>query len=100
MKSKYCLIIIAIVIGMIFSAKAEMVKFTVHGVVIDEETKQPLPGASVTLQDRRNATVTDINGKFSIDVVSNDYRSRFEVSYMGYEKKVVEISNDPSSPNG
>jgi len=100
MKSNYCSLIIAILMVMIFTAKAETVKFTVHGIVIDEETKEPLPGASVMLQDHSSGTVTDINGHFSIDVVSNDYRSRFVVSYVGYEKKEVEISNDPTSPKG
>src|SRR5437899_1529089 len=96
MKSNYCslsrYIGMLILAAVIFTAKAETVKFTVHGIVIDEETKEPLPGASVMLQDRSAGTVTDINGHFSIDVVSNDYRSRFVVSYVGYEKKEVEIS--------
>src|SRR2546423_1586785 len=66
----------------------ELVKFTVHGIVMDEETKEPLPGASVIIQDKSNGTVTDINGQFNIDVVSNDYRSMLEISYLGYEKKL------------
>ncbi len=69
-------------------------KFTVHGTVIDEETKETLIGVSIVFQDRSGGTVTDINGKFSLDVVANDNRSLLEVTYVGYEKKIVDIAND------
>ncbi len=86
--------IIFVLSGTIQLFAGEAPKFTVQGTVFDEETKETLIGVSVVLQDRSAGTVTDINGKFSLDVIANDNRSIIDVSYVGYEKKTMEIAND------
>src|SRR5258708_35806879 len=53
-------------------AASGTITFTVHGVVTDVDTKQPLVGVVVTLHDGSAGTVTDDKGRFRIDVVSND----------------------------
>ncbi len=75
-------------------ATSGTITFTVHGVITDEETKQPLIGAVVLLHDGTAGTVTDATGRFSLDVTSNDERGLVDISYVGYEKKTVSVAND------
>ncbi|MDR8389783.1 TonB-dependent receptor [Aliifodinibius sp. S!AR15-10] len=63
-----------------------------YGKVVDQETGDPLPGASVMLADASGGTSTSESGNFSINrLVSGTYRIIF--SYIGYEplQKTVEI---------
>lgn len=57
---------------------------SIHGIVIDEKG-EPIIGASVKEKDSKNATVTDINGNFSIHHVSGP----IEVSYIGYKSQII-----------
>ncbi|QYJ67593.1 outer membrane beta-barrel family protein [Flavobacterium litorale] len=57
-------------------------KAKVSGQVIEQDTKQPLEFATVTIQTTDNQTVsgglTDINGKYSIDVPPGTYNIKFD----------------------
>ncbi len=63
---------------------------TVSGVVIDQVTKEPLPGANVILMNYRPliGTSTDKDGKFLLKNVPLG-RHDFQVSYLGFETKIV-----------
>ena len=43
---------------------------TITGTVIDSQTKETLPGATVILKGTTSGTSTDIDGKFSLSVSS------------------------------
>ena len=63
---------------------------TITGIVMDGELEnEPLIGATVGVGDKKvqTGTVTDINGKFSINVPANAQTIR--VSYVGYDSKVI-----------
>ncbi len=63
----------------------------VNGVVIDAVTKEPLPGASVVLKGGETiGVVTDMNGKFSIEVPDNN--SVLKISFVGYENSEVALT--------
>ena len=62
-----------------FSAIAQK-KFTVTGVVSDE-TGAPLTGAGVMVVGTSQGTVTDIDGKYSIQVVTG---APLVFNYIGY----------------
>ncbi|HEY9490301.1 MAG TPA: TonB-dependent receptor, partial [Chryseosolibacter sp.] len=62
---------------------------TVTGEVYDSETKEPLIGASVVTLSSRQGTVTNSNGQFSIE--TNRERDTLEVSYIGYEKRLIAL---------
>ena len=57
-------------------------KVTVTGTVIEQETKQPLEFATVTIQTTDNVTVngglTDVNGRYSIEVAPGTYNIKFD----------------------
>ncbi len=60
------------------------------GTVIDAEDNTPLIGASVFIKELSKGTITDINGNFTLDVLSGNYT--IEVSYIGYNSIVEQIA--------
>jgi len=61
----------------------------VRGLVLDAESRQPLPGVTVTLlPDRKTGTVTDAQGYFTIDRVPVGRRS-FQFSLTGFDTYTV-----------
>ena len=71
-----------------FSA-ASYAQKTVTGTVVDEQG-QTLPGVNVMEKGTTNGTITDIDGKYSLNVGSN---STLEFSYIGYENVEINVSN-------
>lgn len=67
-------------------AQAKQVK-RITGQVLDE-TQLPLIGATVRLKGGNAATITDLDGKFSLDVLEG---SEVLFSYIGYTDKTVRV---------
>lgn len=63
------------------SKKAAVEEYTIHGMVTDS-TGLSLPGASVRTKNGRNATTTDANGHFSINL--SEANPTLVVNYIGY----------------
>ena len=64
----------------------------VKGTVVSADDGEPLPGVSVKVVGQKAlGVVTDIDGKFSIQVPDNN--SRLEVSHIGMAKRVVKARN-------
>lgn len=57
--------LISLALAMLFSVLSFGQEITITGTVTDE-TKLPLPGASVSIQGTQKSTITDINGHYSI----------------------------------
>jgi len=83
MKSKLLLIAFILVSAFCFAQDAE-----ISGQVNEAATGLPLPGVSVAVKNSTTATVTDIDGNFSIKVPIG---SILEFTYIGYEtfEKIV-----------
>ncbi len=61
---------------------------TLEGTVVDQKTKQPIPGVNVIKQGSPGGTQTDFDGKFKlIDLKSGD---NVVISYIGYKNQVIE----------
>jgi hypothetical protein len=61
---------------------------SVKGQVLDAETKQPLPGATVLLASPRQGTTTDADGSFALaDLPVGSYVVQF--SYVGYAARAL-----------
>ncbi|HTN19961.1 MAG TPA: SusC/RagA family TonB-linked outer membrane protein [Pelobium sp.] len=84
-------------------AQTQPTTLTVTGKVTDRNDKLPIPGASVTVLDKDNRTVsgaiTDIEGNFAVRI--KDKSHRITVSFIGYktskpvvigERKTVNIT--------
>lgn len=66
---------------------------SVTGKVIDEN-KQPIPGASVLVKGTTKGAATDINGEFTVSLSVAE--NILEVSFIGYDKKEVNVGNQSS----
>lgn len=62
---------------------------TVTGTITDEETGDPLIGASVLVTGTSSGTTTDFDGNFSVTLP--DGAESLTISYTGYSNKVVPI---------
>ena len=62
---------------------------TVKGTVVDE-TNQPIPGATVLVQNSTRGVVTDELGKFEITVLPSD---KLVISFIGLETKTIPIGD-------
>ena len=68
----------------------------VRGMVIDEENKEPVIGASVVIDGTDKGIATDIDGQFALKVPSD---TSLVISYIGYEKQKVRVSSLLRSEN-
>jgi iron complex outermembrane receptor protein len=64
------------------STLANAQSFTLSGKVVDEN-KNPLPGASILVQEIKKGTFTDDEGNFSLKINRGKYK--IKISYLGYK---------------
>lgn len=72
--------------------KSSREQVTVKGIVYDE-TEVPVIGANIVVKGANVGTVSNIDGKFSINAPADGV---LEVSYVGYNKEEVEINGRTS----
>lgn len=72
--------------------KADQQTFiTIRGRVVDAETLTPLVFASVSIAETNVATITNIDGEFTLKV-ENVYSSKsLNISYIGYKNRVIPL---------
>lgn len=76
-------------IGLLFAIGLSAQTVKVTGTVLDEG-RQPLLGVSIFVQSNRaHGTVTELNGRFTIDVAVGE---KLVFSYMGFVNKTVLIN--------
>jgi TonB-linked SusC/RagA family outer membrane protein len=63
----------------------------ITGIVQDEATSEPIPGANVILKGTTRGLVTDTEGKYSIEVPSGE--SVLIFSFIGYENQEVLVGS-------
>lgn len=61
----------------------------IKGIVVDTNG-EPLIGASVVEKGTTNGVITDMDGKFVLNVASN--KSMMEISYIGYDMQLVKVA--------
>lgn len=62
----------------------------VRGTVIAGEDKLPLPGVSVVVKGTSRGTITDIDGRYSIEVPAN---GALNFTFVGYQNKTENVDN-------
>ncbi|MDP4277128.1 MAG: TonB-dependent receptor [Bacteroidota bacterium] len=63
----------------------------IEGAVIDQETKEPLIGATLHVKGTNKGTVTDVDGKFSLSVTQG---STLNITYLGYTAQELVASKE------
>lgn len=67
---------------------------TLKGTIVDQETKEPLIGATIQIVGTSTGTVTDFDGNYELNVADGIYD--IEIKYLGYQTAVtrqVEVKN-------
>jgi hypothetical protein len=70
---------------------------SVSGIITDQASSLPIPGASVLVKGTATGVSTDFNGNYSIKV--NSFPTVLVFSYLGYESKEVSVDAASSSLN-
>ncbi len=89
-------ILICVPVYGIATGEEEMIDTTIFkafsGKVIDSESARTLPFATIEATGSNIATVTNIDGEFTIKVAKNAGISELKVSYIGFSNKNVKLS--------
>jgi TonB-linked SusC/RagA family outer membrane protein len=87
-------LLLAIILPFLFiqTTSAQAVKLS--GVVIAKSDGLPLPGVSIAIQGTTTGTLTDINGKFSINASVNNV---LRVSYIGFTTQQIPVTADKTN---
>ena len=88
------LLLVSIMLCSAISMYAQQGSRTINGIVVDENG-EPLPGAHVMQQkekksDSQAAVAVDMNGHFTLTIPAST--KAIEVSYLGYDTKVVKLT--------
>lgn len=70
--------------GFVFFSFANAQSYKISGLVTDAITNEPLPGASVMIDNTSQGTVTDLNGKFQLSNIKSD-NVTVNISYISYK---------------
>jgi Family of unknown function (DUF5686)/CarboxypepD_reg-like domain len=68
----------------------EKTKTVIKGTVIDEETKETLPYVTIVFTGKKQATISDNNGAFTLSTL--DTFSSITVSYLGYITQNITVA--------
>lgn len=67
----------------------------VRGRVADAQTSEPLPGATIRVQNGKRGAVTDVHGEYTLRLPAGSYE--LVVTYIGYQKKTISLSVEAGS---
>lgn len=65
----------------------------ISGRVLDQKSREPLPGASITIKGSTIGTVCDMDGNFTLSIPRSG--EMLQISFIGYESQVLPISTNP-----
>ncbi|WP_258097825.1 TonB-dependent receptor [Marinoscillum pacificum] len=87
----------ALIAAMLLASVVTFAQSKVTGTVIDSETGEGLPGASVVEKGTTNGTITDYNGEFSLDVSAKG-TTTITISFVGFQSvdKTINLSETQS----
>lgn len=58
--------------------------------MVKDENNEPVIGVSIVQRNTTNGTITDLDGRFSMELPEN---SSIEISYVGYGKQIIPVAN-------
>jgi hypothetical protein len=64
---------------------------TITGIIVDEESLEPLPFATIGLKNKGRGTVTNGNGEFGFNITSDLYSDTLFVSTLGYVAREIPV---------
>ncbi|HTN20900.1 MAG TPA: TonB-dependent receptor [Pelobium sp.] len=89
MKKKILFIYVLLLFG--FSSTLVFAQSSsVSGKITDQQTGDPLIGATITVKGAKSSTLTDVNGMFTLKNLPNSGTLTLNVSYLGYLSSSVQ----------
>jgi hypothetical protein len=64
------------------------------GIVLDTQTNEPIPSASIALMDHGQVFRTNESGKFTIRLSPTSAKKQIKVSCVGYKTEILTLPND------
>ncbi len=68
----------------------------IKGDIVDENSREPLIGATIFVEELKKGVVTDVNGHFDIIIPTGHYH--FRIESVGYDEKLIEAEVIASGP--
>jgi hypothetical protein len=65
----------------------------ITGKIVDNETSEPLPFATIALKNKGKGTVTNVNGDFGLKIGSDFFSDTLSVSYLGYQGREIPVKD-------
>jgi hypothetical protein len=64
----------------------------ITGIIVDDETLEPLPYATIGLRNSGRGTVTNNSGEFRLNIPADTYNDTLSVSYLGYFGREIPVN--------
>ncbi|MEM8601974.1 MAG: TonB-dependent receptor [Bacteroidota bacterium] len=90
LRSAFCFLFVLALVAVLAAPEASAQTQTIRGVVLDRDTRAPLPGANVVLVDSDPliGAATDVDGRFEIASVPLG-RQTIQVRFLGYAPRIL-----------
>jgi thiol-disulfide isomerase/thioredoxin len=90
------LLLLALIISQKVHSKQEQAYLKLEGIIIDKETKEPVPYASIGLENSSIGTSTNLKGEFSLNIKTSVILAnhKIRVTCVGYEVGFVTTTTD------
>lgn len=75
--------------------KVRVVTFVINGTVLDEKN-EPLIGANILLEGTTKGTISDVDGKFTLELDDSEKDGTLSISYTGFEKQSIALAGRTS----
>jgi hypothetical protein len=63
----------------------------ISGVIVDEETGEPLPFAAISLKNKARGTVTNESGEFGLKIPGENLADTISVSFLGFVRREIPV---------
>ncbi len=65
---------------------------SISGIIVDEESKEPLPAATIGLKRKGRGTVTNNNGEFTLRITPDCLNDTLVISYLGFLAREIPLN--------
>ncbi len=83
--------ILSLFLFLLTSASMLQAQINISGTITDSDTDEPLIGVNIIESGTGNGTITDLDGKFDLEVTDAD--SEIELTYLGYKTQNVNVGS-------
>ena len=70
---------------LMFSLSSQAQKITISGKAVDNETKEPLPFATIGIKGKSIGTITNLQGEFDFHILPEFQNDLFTINMLGYQ---------------